>query len=277
MRLLSNVCHVSLVWVNHEYQYPGNFVASLLSVLRPNVPYVTVSQNAGGIPGGHRNLSMAMLPNLLVLSAGGMGHVPIPLLKQTEGIQNVIPVQNRSHLATYVGSLSNSPHYLRKRLNEQMRNLSLMHNFTYKTSYGGLNWRTLMTRSRFSLAPRGFGRTSYHLNEILQMGLIPIHVYDDMPWIPYADLFHEVGFTVNLDDLAALVLRLHRMPIEGIEAMEARVAALRQSHFLTDGILTQIDNYLQGQPNDLRCQTCPRERRVFRLSTQQLFSPSKKL
>jgi hypothetical protein len=250
-------------------------VATLLSVLRPTVPYVTVSQNAGGIPGGHSNLSMAIMPNLLVLSAGGLGHVPIPLLKQTEEIQNVIPIQDRSYFATYLGSLSNSPRNLRKRLHEQMRNLSLTYNFTYKTSYGGVNWRTLMTMSRFSLAPRGFGRTSYHLNEILQMGLIPIQVYDDMPWIPYAGRFHEVGFSVNLDGLAELVLRLHHMPIEEIKVMEARVGALRQSHFWTDGILTQIGNFLQALPNDLRWQPCPRERRVFRVSTHQLFSPFK--
>ena len=51
-----------------------------------------------------------------------------------------------------------------------------------------------MANSQTSLVPRGFGRTAYHLVETLQMGLVPIYVYDDIPWVPYADLF-EVRFT----------------------------------------------------------------------------------
>jgi hypothetical protein len=31
----------------------------------------------------------------------------------------------------------------------------------------------------------GFGRTSYRLAEIIQIGRIPAYLYDDIPWIPY--------------------------------------------------------------------------------------------
>ncbi len=51
-------------------------IDELRKVLRPNVIYITVSQSDRGI----HNLQF-LFPNVLVLSAGGMGHVPIPLVK----------------------------------------------------------------------------------------------------------------------------------------------------------------------------------------------------
>ena len=48
-----------------------------------------------------------------------------------------------------------------------------------------------MAESKFSLCPRGYGRTFYHVVETsLHMGLIPIHVYHkgDRPCLPYEDL-----------------------------------------------------------------------------------------
>lgn len=47
------------------YSYPPGFVDALLSVLRPEVPYVTVSQNDEGIT-GKNELPMAKIPNVLV-------------------------------------------------------------------------------------------------------------------------------------------------------------------------------------------------------------------
>lgn len=63
-------------------------------------------------------------PNLLVLSAGGFGHVPIPLMKQEEpalapATRNT-PPDARRHFVSYVGSLGNAPHDLRDRMVELM-------------------------------------------------------------------------------------------------------------------------------------------------------------
>ncbi|CAE8586295.1 unnamed protein product [Polarella glacialis] len=62
------------------------------------------------------------------------------------------------------------------------------------------NWRDIMTSSRFSMNPRGYGRTSYHLAETLQMGLTPIHLYIDIPWALYMDLYQKagIGFNTNI-------------------------------------------------------------------------------
>ena len=73
------------LWVDHGYRYPEGFVEVLQSLLRPDVLYVKVSQNDKGIVG---NYELWPVPaNLLVLLAGGYGHVPIPLIKQTEPLR----------------------------------------------------------------------------------------------------------------------------------------------------------------------------------------------
>ena len=42
-----------------------------------------------------------------------------------------------------------------------------------------------MKVTKFNLAPRGYGRTSFRLTEIIHMARIPIYLYAGIPWIPY--------------------------------------------------------------------------------------------
>jgi hypothetical protein len=37
----------------------------------------------------------------------------------------------------------------------------------------------------FNLAPIGMGRASFRLAEIVQIGRIPVYLYEDFPWSPY--------------------------------------------------------------------------------------------
>ena len=50
-------------------------------------------------------------------------------------------------------------------------------------------------------------------HQTVQLGLIPVHVYYDIPWIPYEQFFEaEIGFVTSLDELPALLRRLKEMP-----------------------------------------------------------------
>ena len=66
------------------------------------VPYVTLVQHDAGLAMSC-SLELVGLPNLLVLSAGGNGHVPVPLLKQREPRANAKPLSQRTHRVSYVG------------------------------------------------------------------------------------------------------------------------------------------------------------------------------
>ena len=228
------------------------------SLLRPNVPYITVSQNDDGLS-GNDELEMNMFPNILVLSAGGYGHVPIPLIKQEERLNNQKPVKDRSTLLSYVGSLLTDRRDIRNGMHSRLTDIAnkSKNNNTrslYKY-YSGQDWRAIMANSRFSLAPRGYGRTSFHLLETLQMGLIPIHFYSDIPWIPYAEL--GAIMLLNKSGIDAAVDMMQNMTIGQIEEWEQRIMALRESHFSVNGTMHQIENYMRGKETDLRCQPLP--------------------
>jgi hypothetical protein len=112
--------------------------------------------------------------------------------------------------------------------------------------YQGKDWRDVMTNSRVSLTPRGFGRSAYHVTEILQSGLIPLYVYDDTPWIPYATLFHEkkLGYSSTVEGLPDMLRVLRKMSDSDFTEQEARIASYRESHFLPAGVLQQISMFM---------------------------------
>eukprot|EP00571_Detonula_confervacea_P007277 CAMPEP_0172331620 /NCGR_PEP_ID=MMETSP1058-20130122/62017_1 /TAXON_ID=83371 /ORGANISM="Detonula confervacea, Strain CCMP 353" /LENGTH=726 /DNA_ID=CAMNT_0013048889 /DNA_START=121 /DNA_END=2301 /DNA_ORIENTATION=- len=256
-------------WVNlpRRYHYPERLIDVLQSVLRPNVLYITVSQNDEGLP-GKNEFDMATFPNVMVLSAGGYGHVPLPLFKQPESLNNQKQLSQRSIFLSYVGSLANAPRDMRSSLHKQLtntdsvtpgRNDSNTSNSTksfYKYFYGN-EWRDIMADSQFSLCPRGYGRTSYHLVETLQMGLIPIHVFSDVPWVPYAGLFEEIGYVSHSSQIESLVNELQGVTKEQLEKREQRIVSLLQSHFSIKGVMQQIEHFMKGDKNDLRCQALP--------------------
>jgi hypothetical protein len=133
-------------------------------------------------------------------------------------------------------------------------------NRTQFISYKGNDWRSIMANSKFSLCPRGFGRTSYHFAETLQMGSIPIHVYMDQPWIPYAPLLlgGNYTFSTRLKGLPALEQQLLLLTPGELGAMEARIATLNESHFSVPGVLVQIERFMHGsKDSDLVCQPLP--------------------
>ena len=68
-------------------------------MLRPDVPYITVNQNDEGMT-GKCELLMQDIPNVLVLSAGGYGHVPIPLFIRPEPENHATPVAQRPYLVS---------------------------------------------------------------------------------------------------------------------------------------------------------------------------------
>ena len=107
--------------------------------------YITCSQNDVGIASAGNKpdaLRMSDWPNILVLSAGGYGHVPIPLLKQTESPAQKLTPAKRTYNVSYVGSVKHAPCNLREKM------LGVMRQFSGTTAYKGSNWRQVMAQSK---------------------------------------------------------------------------------------------------------------------------------
>jgi len=240
------------IWVKNKFEYPEDLVSAMKDLLREDVMYITVNQNDDGFVG--RSTVFNDIQNtyhITVLSAGGYGHVPIPLLKQPEATPTKTPLNKRKHLVSYVGSRNHAPNNMRENM---IAHIDQAGHYYYK----GPQWREVMAQSKFSLCPRGYGRTSYHVMETLQMGLIPIQVYLDQPWLPYGNLMKDVSFTVTNEELPDLLLQLSEIPDSEIAEMEDRIEKFRKDYFSFEGAIKEIGKFmLDPKDSELICQALP--------------------
>jgi hypothetical protein len=87
-----------------KYSDP-NLLKTSKEVLRTDVVYITVSQNDDGFPGNQKEYQLLQDEyNIVVLIA----RVSCSLLKQPEQVVPKIPVSNRTHLMSYVGSTTHA-------------------------------------------------------------------------------------------------------------------------------------------------------------------------
>jgi hypothetical protein len=54
--------------------------------------------------------------------------------------------------------------------------------------------------SKFCLAPRGFGRSSFRYFEAMLLDTIPVYFWDDIEWLPYKDILDYSTFSVSIHD-----------------------------------------------------------------------------
>lgn len=103
----------------------------------------------------------------------------------------------------------------------------------------------------------------------IQMGRIPIFIYDDIPWVPYLGTNISVetfGFLVG-NATQGLVDIVHRLKNLTEEEYQSKLTALRhvRPHFTYEGVLHQIDAFLRDpfgpHGGDLRCVSHPRHER----------------
>jgi hypothetical protein len=139
---------------------------------------------------------------------------------------------------------------------ELIRKIKTFHNTSIFISGFVSDWETIYRRSRFVLAPRGIGRGTFRLIEILQMGLIPVYVYDDFPWLPYYDSINwsSLAVLVPIDGIDRLNSLLHMSQSE-VARMRHHVMRMRHTHFMPEGALQQLMNLLKWgfRGTDLRC------------------------
>ena len=268
----------------------------IADMLRKDVLYVTVSQDDEGIAYKDRAGLFQIRPNILVFSAGGYGHIPIPLIKNA--LQYVEPpVTYKWDVGFYGAPGQNITR--RALLDEAIDEIKAATTFSINMAQNPA-WKKNMLDTKFNLAPRGFGRTSYRLAELVQMGKLPVYLYSDAAWLPYQGTEYSVAvFGISSKrgqgkHLARKLLTIHNNNNEhaplssvgspgssttssgngshasgknGDSAVEigfaARLKMVREAapYYTLEGVLAQIELFLKDPlgPNGgyLRCERVP--------------------
>eukprot|EP00928_Gymnodinium_smaydae_P001432 TRINITY_DN1052_c1_g1_i4.p1 TRINITY_DN1052_c1_g1~~TRINITY_DN1052_c1_g1_i4.p1 ORF type:complete len:503 (-),score=91.55 TRINITY_DN1052_c1_g1_i4:99-1607(-) len=241
----------------------AKMVDTLEKVLDPRFRYVTVTQSDAGVGGGYANESANVRLQrlgLVVLSGGGYGDVPIPLLKQPENAL-VGPAPAGLFSPRFLG-FAGSIHFMREQVIATLRKeRANEHEFD---TYYGPDWRWFWGTCKYCLMPRGYGRSAFAIYEIIQLNrCVPVYVYDDVEWLPYlappsSDMeVRDWIVSVKANKVAEMLPFLQKIPESTYQRMRARLSEMRESHFMYDGMMHQIQGFMAGTGSDLKCRPLP--------------------
>ncbi|KAJ1440256.1 hypothetical protein B484DRAFT_153623 [Ochromonadaceae sp. CCMP2298] len=231
----------------------GNLNNALNGVLRPNVLYLAISQGDAGL-----SFIGTSHPNILVMSAGGFGHIPIPLIK------GELPLQPHPENFDFdLGFYGNPRQHPREEMLPFLRQRSGEMGLKYNQAQGG-DWLHDMNRTKYNLAPRGYGRSSFRFAECIQMGRMPVFIYDDMPWIPFMSTnlsLETFGFVMRKSNDGQENLEQVLSAIKNTTEPEYREKLVHllsiRSHFTYRGVFRQIMMFLHdpfgADGGHLRC------------------------
>jgi len=141
------------------------------------------------------------------------GNIPLPLIYQdiNNTLTNTLKksFNEKNILCSFVGSVT---HEVRKKINnlyEKNKNFDIISNKGWtpvvnKNCQDAFINKTV--NSKFALAPRGYGRSSFRFFEIFKLGTIPIYVWDDIEWLPYKDEidYSKICISINISEINKL-------------------------------------------------------------------------
>lgn len=170
--------------------------------------------------------------NVVVLGAGGDGDLAIPLFKGAEQWA----LHPKDILVSFMGRLdgASDANQVRSKMYAALKDVA---------HFGcGPNWREVMARSTFTLCPRGLGRASFRMYEALAAGSIPVYIWDDREWLPFADElpWADMIISVNVADLNGLSDRIRKTSPEEIASRLAKIVAVYDDYLTPQGAARQI-------------------------------------
>ena len=107
------------------------------------------------------------------------------------------------------------------------------------------NFINTTINSKFTLAPRGYGRSSFRFFEIFQLGSIPIYLWNDKEWLPFKDKidYSKICISLNIKDIDKLEGILLNITEQQYDTMYNEYLKIKH-YFTVEGIYNYIvDKY----------------------------------
>lgn len=243
---------IPIFWTN---LYIANFPNEVIQYYVNNLPsgeYFTVSQFDDGIqqqlPSGTINF----------VAGGNMAGVPIPLICSPIP-QTYKKKLDRDIFCSFVGTFINTERYkCRIKLYDSFEKDPSFY-FTPRRSWERVisedrlsEFCNITQRSIFTLCPRGYGLQSFRLYETMQLGSIPVFVYDK-PFFPFADVIDWKSFCVliqekEISDLKNILLSIDT---DTQNKMLNCGEKIYNEYFTLEGMSNNILKFLERQINQI--------------------------
>jgi hypothetical protein len=217
-------------------------IQHLLNQLDITKKYFTVAQHDDAI-------REKLPPDTICFNAGGNGGgIPIPLICSSIS-DEIRPQVERDIFCSFVGSMT---HPIRTFIYNVLQNNNkyILHNRQWSYSVGDVdfnNFLNITSRSIFSLCPRGYGRSSFRLYEVMQLGSIPVYIYDQK-WCPFEDEIDWNNFSVLIEakDIQNIDLILSSINQDKIRQMQDNLYNYWYKNFTMESICKKLFKILNG-------------------------------
>lgn len=209
-----------------------NDLQTYLNSIPMDKKYFTIVQYDDGIINNTSHL------DLFKFSSGGIGDYAIPL--------NCLPyVQNKTKrdiFASFIGSIKGR-HSVREKMQDYTK---ILKDYIISECIDFTFFKDIMERSIFSLCPRGYGKTSFRINESLNLGSIPVYIYDDA-WIPFDDKinFEDYGVLIHESKLNQLDKILKSYSTDRIQQMQEYGNYVYNEYYLYESCYKHIIEMLK--------------------------------
>lgn len=87
-------------------------------------------------------------------------------------------------------------HKCRMDMHNYLKRINDNNKFVFYNSLGFEEYKNILNRSIFTLAPRGYGYTSFRIYEAIMANSIPIYIWDDKLILPFSDIIKWEDFCI---------------------------------------------------------------------------------
>jgi len=196
-----------------------------------------------------------ILPENTIIYGACTGNIPLPLIyedRERKLIQDVVikNYHDKSILCSFVGTFT---HDVRNKIYYYFKDSSLVKLYMRRYWSAVVEkdnqdlFRDITIDSKFALAPRGYGRSSFRFFEIFQLGAIPIYIWDDIEWLPYKDIidYSKICISIHidhLDQLENILLSIDEIKYNEMMENYRKIAYMFELEFMCNYIMGSIDH-----------------------------------
>jgi hypothetical protein len=211
------------------------------------------SENGYFIVVQHDDAALLKLPENTIVYGACSGNIPIPLIYEDKN-NTLEKIQKKSFnektiLCSFVGNTT--ANYVRPHVRQEMFNV-LAKNPQFKLINSG-GWTASVNQnlqnifiettinSKFALAPRGYGRSSFRFFECFLLGTIPIYIWNDINWSPFQNKidYRKLCIVIHVSELNNLCDLLMSITEEQYDNMLNYYQEIKHL-FTLDGMSNQI-------------------------------------
>lgn len=218
----------------------------------------------------HADGSALNLPkNTVVYNGGNKGNYPLPLIYEDKNniLQNKSKksFKNKDILCSFVGRLTSNkitPN-VRSVMFDTLKNNELFKIIKTKciSDKDRKELQDLFinttSSSKFCLAPRGYGRSSFRFFESFLLGTIPIYIWNDKIWLPFQNIinYDKLCVVIHISDINTLENKLKNITEEEYNNMWVYYKKIKYL-FTLEGMTKQIISEIGTINTDYKFSLC---------------------